>query len=124
MRRLKGTWMIDLFLGKIFMMQTRKGRVWLVMHMDIMMRAGMILGVDVQNDNIAENDANKIYSKDSYLSMHSLDYGDSSCNDADDLRSSETPTYTTDLENPIIGLGKKFKDIQELGFYLRQYSIK
>lgn len=78
--------------------------------------------MDVQNEDGTDDDADKIYSEDGYHSVYSSESGDSSCSDVDGVESSEGPMYTMDLENPVIGLGKKFKDVAELRFCLRQYS--
>lgn len=66
----------------------------------------------------------EIYSENGYYSMHMFDY--SCCSGFDDyyVGNREGLVYMTDLENLIITLKRKFKGVQKLRFYLKQYSIK
>lgn len=54
-----------------------------------------------------------------YHSLHSSDYNDSSDSDVDGVGNMDGLVYTIDLDNPIIDLGRKFKDVQKLQFSLR-----
>lgn len=70
------------------------------------------------------NDANEKYSEDDYHSLQSSKYTCSGGSDINQVGHMEGLIYMKDLDNPIIDMRRKFKDVKEFQFCLKQQSIK